>query len=177
MTALVIGGSKSGKSGYAESLFRDFPGKRYYIASMEPHGPEAQAIIARHRLQRAGKGFVTVERPRDLAGLSLPPGCGALLEDLGNLCANEMFTPQGVQDPVPAVLRGIDLLRARCGLLVMVSNDIGCDSAAYPAQTQQYIRALGRIHAHAAAAADLVTECVFGIPVIRKGEAPCCAHC
>ncbi|MBQ8928660.1 MAG: bifunctional adenosylcobinamide kinase/adenosylcobinamide-phosphate guanylyltransferase [Oscillospiraceae bacterium] len=176
MTALVIGGSKCGKSGYAESLLEGVPGQRCYLATMEPFGEEAQHIITRHRLARAGKGFVTLECPRDLGGLTLPPGCSVLLEDLGNLCANEMFRADGVHDPLPCIRRGIDALRRQCRHLVMVSNDVGYDLGDYPPETGRYLCALGAVNAYAASVSDLVTECVFGIPIVRKGEAPCSGH-
>ena len=56
MTVLVTGGSKCGKSHFAESLFNDFPGEKIYIATMQPYGEEAFAAIERHRKMRSGKG-------------------------------------------------------------------------------------------------------------------------
>ena len=66
MLRLIIGGSASGKSEYAERLVCSLPGKRIYAATMEPFGEEGRERIARHRKLREGKGFVTVEVPRDL---------------------------------------------------------------------------------------------------------------
>ncbi len=94
MIHLVTGGSGSGKSEYGEGLILDIPdGERFYIATMESSGREAERRIARHRKLREGKGFFTIERPRDLGGLILP-GEGrknVLLECVSNLAANEMF--------------------------------------------------------------------------------------
>ena len=69
MFTLVIGGAGSGKSAWAEDLVRGL-GIRpcYYLATMQPMDAECGARIARHRAQRAGKGFVTVERPVDQIG-------------------------------------------------------------------------------------------------------------
>ena len=95
MTALVFGGAASGKSGWAEDLICTLPrtGPLIYLATMEPGGGEAAERIRRHRALRAGKGFsCTVERPRDLAGWAPPAGSAVLLEDLGNLAANELFS-------------------------------------------------------------------------------------
>ena len=66
MLRLIIGGSASGKSEYAERLVCPLPGKRIYVATMEPFGEEGRERIARHRKLREGKGFVTAEVPRDL---------------------------------------------------------------------------------------------------------------
>ena len=85
MTALIFGGAASGKSAYAEELICRLPrrGPLVYLASMDPLSGGGERI-RRHRALRAGKGFVTVERPRGLAGCPLPAGSAVLLEDLDN---------------------------------------------------------------------------------------------
>ncbi|MBP3879053.1 MAG: bifunctional adenosylcobinamide kinase/adenosylcobinamide-phosphate guanylyltransferase [Lachnospiraceae bacterium] len=70
MLCLVIGGSASGKSEYAERHVCALPGRRIYAATMQPFGEEGRQRIARHRKLREGKGFVTVEVPRDLGDLT-----------------------------------------------------------------------------------------------------------
>ena len=99
MTVLVTGGSKCGKSHFAESLFNDFPGEKIYIATMQPYGEEAFAAIERHRKMRSGKGFETIEKYTDIGGVNVPESCGVLLECMGNLCANEMFCSEKMTYP------------------------------------------------------------------------------
>ena len=70
MLSLIIGGSASGKSEYAERLVCSLPGKRIYTATMEPFSEEGRERIARHRKLREGKGFVTVEVPRNLGAFA-----------------------------------------------------------------------------------------------------------
>lgn len=104
MLIVITGGAGSGKSEHAERLIcAAAPDTRLYLATMEPNGAAAQARIARHRALRQGKGFATVERTVDLGGLSLPIRYqGILLEDLGNLVANELFAPTGAGQSVRA---------------------------------------------------------------------------
>lgn len=171
---LFTGGAACGKSAHAEDfLCRRAAGDKLYLASMEPFGAEAQARIARHRSLRAGKGFQTAERFRDLPGFD--PGRdydGILLEDVGNLLANELFSPEGAGDgAVESILAGVEALSRRCEILVLVTNEIGLDGAGYPPETQTYIRALGRLNAALAARCDGVARSVCGIPVPLKGEA------
>ena len=90
MTTLIIGGARSGKSAYAESLLAALPPPRWYVATMQPWDEECRARIAKHRRARAGKGFETLECSRALAALRLPRRGSALLECLGNLAANEL---------------------------------------------------------------------------------------
>ncbi len=170
MIVLLTGGSGCGKSTCAEKLVAAMPReRRVYIATMQVYDEESVRRVARHRAQRADKGFVTVECPMDLAGAAVEAGSTALLEDLPNLLANEMF---GGGDPdriVPALRH----LAAKCENLVMVTNDVFSDGVTYAESTQEYMRRLADINAAAAELADYAAEVVYSIPVPLKGEAPC----
>ena len=73
MYYLIIGGAGSGKSEYAEDLalsLKDDGDSLYYIATMYPYGDEeTKKRIERHRIMRAGKGFVTIERSSEISGV------------------------------------------------------------------------------------------------------------
>lgn len=173
---MVYGGSGSGKSAVAEGIIEQLApcGERIYLATMEPFGADAEERIARHRLMRAKKGFATVERYTDLGGLSLPAGCAALLECLGNLAANELFSAKGAGEHAHNVVaRDLAALGEQCAHLVVVSNDIGSDGVDYPAETKGYQRLLGSVNRGFAAECDAVIEVVCGIPIYRKGEGLC----
>ncbi len=172
MRTLVLGGASSGKSEYAESAAVGLALPRYYIATMMPFDSEDVARIDRHRAMRADKGFITMERYTNLAGLVLPKRGTALLECLGNLSANEVFSDDGAgEDALGAVLRGIDALSAQCTDLVVVSNDVFCDGADYDAETRRYIDILANVNHALAARFDNVVELVCGIPIMIKGGA------
>ena len=163
---LVIGAAASGKSAYAESLCLGHEGPRVYLATMEPFGEEGARCIARHRALREGKGFSTLERTRDVGAAvsGLPRGCTLLLEDVGNLVANELFAEGGLspRDPDAAareVLGGIERLAQAAGMR-------------YDEGTEAWRRALARVNAGVAALADRAVEVVCGIPVWMKGEGP-----
>ena len=170
MLLFVLGGSGSGKSAWAEGrIVQSGISRRAYIATMEPFGAEGQARIARHRAMRAGKGFTTLERTTDLAGLPVEPGCAALLEDLPNLFANEWFTVsrEGAAD---RVLAGIRRLRDAAELTVVVGNDLFGDGLDYDGDTRTYLLALADLHRRLAAEADGVYEVVCGIPICHRKE-------
>jgi len=109
MITLITGGSGSGKSAYAEKYIchalneKEYK-EKYYIATMQVFDDEGQRKIDRHRRLRAGKGFITIEQPRDIQNAvsklqsesSLKTGRSALLECMSNLVANEMFPPVDV---------------------------------------------------------------------------------
>ena len=176
MLILVTGGSASGKSAHAERLLCEHAaGSRLYLATMQPFGAAAQKRIARHRALRQGKGFETVERPLGLAGLELPRRYdGILLEDLGNLLANERFAPEGAKDAAfGSILAGIERLQDCCETLVIVTNEVFSDGLPYPPETMQYIELLGRLNAALCARAQAAYESVCGILLpIKEEETP-----
>ena len=98
MKILIFGGEASGKSAFAEDLALEMAQKEglplYYLATMDKNaGGDSEKRIEKHRKMREGKGFLTIERTKDLEKLEFPNGKGViLLEDIGNLVANELFT-------------------------------------------------------------------------------------
>lgn len=172
MIVLVTGGASSGKSAFAERLATALPGPHVYLATMQGAGAEAAARIERHRALRAGKGFSTVEcacgleAPDVLA--RIPQDATVLLEDLGNLAANELFSSQ--PRTATDALAGIDALAAQCTHLVIVTNEIGSDGVAYDAGTHAYLEFLGALACACAARADVVYEVVASMPrIVKRG--------
>lgn len=190
MFLLVTGGSGSGKSEYAEQRVLSFSAEgniqRFYIATMIPFGREGRERVQRHQAQRAGRGFQTVERYTDLAGLALKrtkrdrvydqaesqpidQECDVLLECMSNLLANEMFDDKGSHEKaVDTILCGIDRLRENCRNFVVVTNDVFSDGISYDQDTERYIRNLGQINQRLAEMADEVVEVVYSVPVLHK---------
>lgn len=173
MFTLVIGGAASGKSEYAESLVLRSPHRpRYYIATMEPFDEEGRRRVEKHRRMRADKEFETVERYTDLSSVRLPGRGAVLLECVGNLAANELYSPAGAgtaEGAASAVADGVDALLAQCGELVAVGNEVCSGGRDYAGDTERYLRTLAEIHRRLARRADRVCEVVCGIPVWHKG--------
>ena len=170
MLTLVIGGAASGKSAYAESLCLQSPLPRTYLATMQVWDAECAARVARHRAMRAQKQFATVECPLHLDRLTLPQRGTVLLEDLGNLTANELYAPDGAGDnTAEAILDGLEKLAAQCDNLILVTNEVFSGGADYAGDTALYLRALAKINNAAAARADRVVRVVCGIPRDYKG--------
>lgn len=176
MLVLVIGGSGSGKSEYAERLAVQLAAgmPRYYLATMQIWDEECRARIEKHRRQRAGRGFRTVERPRDLAGIpvaALDNSGTILLEDLGNLAANELYEPgKNMRQAKEEILGGLEKLYTSCRHLVIVSNEVGTGGADYAGETEIYLRLLGHLHQEIAGRADVVCEVTAGLPNFYKGR-------
>lgn len=195
MMILVIGGSGSGKSAYAEKV-ADFlfeennmmgqpahrsdmtgNGKKYYLATMQIFDEEGRKKVERHRRLRDGKGFVTVEQSTDIHRALDRMGEGestVLLECISNLAANEMFSGTGTAlKPetviVDKIINEIEILRKEITHFVVVSNNVFEDGICYDESTMSYIRVMGAVNRKLAAMADRVVEVVVGIPVMIKG--------
>lgn len=180
MVILVIGGSGSGKSSYAEKRIMDLYGRDdvehpvYYLATMKVYGEEGQKKVERHRKMRAGKGFITIEQTTDIHKSleKINPEireAGILLECMSNLVANEMFkdtTMREEAEVVEKVQREIDCLKAGVKHLVIVTNNVFEEGVCYDKDTMAYIRTLGKINQKLAVMAEEVWEVVAGIPVL-----------
>ena len=170
MLTLVLGGAASGKSAYAESLVLNTPLPRYYLATMQVWDAECAARVEKHRRMRAAKQFETIECPLHLAEVHLPHRGTALLEDLGNLTANELDDPAGAGDAAAeAILHGLEALAAQCTDLIVVSNEVFSGGADYAGDTDRYLLALAQVNNALAARADTVVRVVCSIPVYYKG--------
>lgn len=171
--ALIIGGAASGKSVYAEHLACSLRtgGPLIYLATMTARDPESRLRVERHRLARAGKGFETVERGCELEGLRMPQNAVVLLEDLGNLAANELFS-EGLNSDfaLQRTDRGVAHLEATARHLLVVGNDLFSGGMDYDSGTACYLRLLGSLQNRLSSRFDLVVEVVCGLPVIWKGE-------
>lgn len=176
MMTLVIGGSGSGKSAYAEKISVELGGQsnKYYLATMKVYDKEIQQKVERHRRLRSGKGFLTIEQPIRIQKALEKMEAGsriALLECISNLTANEMFAEgEGAtaNEVAQTVVQGITLLKEQTTHLVVVTNNVFEDGTIYDEATMAYIRAMGSINQKLAALADRMVEVIAGIPIMIK---------
>lgn len=179
MVYVIMGGSGSGKSAYAEELMCKIaaPGQRFYLATMQAFGEEGRKRVERHRRQRGGRGFQTIEKAADIGELLFPSqDASVLLECMSNLTANEMFTGQGIrpeEDVVKKVCSDVEILAGKVRHLVIVANNVFEDGVRYEEETMAYLRALGEINRRIILLADAAVEVVYSIPLFLKGENKC----
>lgn len=170
MLTLVIGGSASGKSSFAERLAVQSGLPRYYVATMRVWDTESEKRVARHREMRREKRFETLECPLRLDELDVSERGVILLEDMGNLVANELYDSEGTgKDAARAILRGVERLHCQGSHLIVVSNEVFRGGADYAGDTDAYLLALARVNNALAAKAENVCRVVCGIPQFVKG--------
>ncbi len=177
MTILIIGTPDSGKSRKAEDLTMELAGdkKKYYIATMIPYGEEGARRVDKHRKLRAGKGFVTVEKPLAVHELvkELPDlmDSTCLLECMSNLIGNEMHAgdemkdkDKNYMDPVTlenladGIVISVLELAAAADNLVIVTNRFPMEEDSYDEDTLRYVKVVSMVNERLSAKADKVYE-------------------
>jgi len=167
---LVLGGSGSGKSLFAQKLARDaaLREKRplYYLATMRPFDAEDCLRIKRHRRVREGWGFDTIEEPLFLSRARCGGGV-VLLDSLTALLTNRMFSPEGEG---VSLEKELSALTETAFLTVLVSDMLFSDSLFYDPQTEEFRRRLGHLHQSLAKSCKTVYRLSCGVPEVWKGE-------
>lgn len=174
MRILISGGCKMGKSTLAQQLATAQGGPLYYVATMRATDAEDRVRIARHRREREGWGFETIECMGSIGQLAdgLPGDASLLLDSTTALLAGEMFRPDGTVDMEAdaRVREGLLRLLRTFDALVVVSDTIYADAAAYDALTEAYRKGLAGIDRALARDCDAVIEMAFGQPILHKGD-------
>ncbi|MBO4809919.1 MAG: bifunctional adenosylcobinamide kinase/adenosylcobinamide-phosphate guanylyltransferase [Lachnospiraceae bacterium] len=162
MITLVIGRKNSGKSALAEELAMNTgDSTRYYLATMEVFDNEGSMRVEKHRKARAGKGFITVEKPYDiwdLEGEVMDIGSATvLLECVSNLVGNEMhenparvkLCQVGSPDAdtfVESVFGDIVALAKQTHNLIIVTSEYDKEAAGYDDSTRLFVKLLDGVN-------------------------------
>lgn len=171
MRTLVLGGARSGKSGYAEGLLSENRVDYLATARRTPEDPEWEARIAAHIARRPPE-WRTVE-PADLpTALHMAGPVPVLVDDVATWLTGEL-------DDAGAWLGGLDTVlvcRARCAALVaavvacparlvLVSAEVGLGVVPATRSGRLFRDELGTLNAQLAEVCDQVMLVVAGLPV------------
>jgi adenosylcobinamide kinase/adenosylcobinamide-phosphate guanylyltransferase len=165
---LVLGGARSGKSRYAESLITARAPPWIYLATGQAGDDEMAQRIAAHRARR-NVGWQTIEVPHDLAGaLDAAAAQVPLLVDCVTLwLTNRMLAEADVD---AEIVRLEDALARRTGVVVLVSNEVGYGIVPDNALARTFRDAQGRLNQRLAERADRVVLVIAGQPLVVKGS-------
>lgn len=173
---LILGGARSGKSAYAETLAHARSDKRtLFIATAQALDDEMRERIAAHRAARPPE-WETLEAPREIpraiATLERAPQL-ILLDCLTLWVTNEMLADEA---DLEKRLRGqLDLLIEWTYLhdidLILVSNEVGWGIVPENALARRFRDVLGRVNAYVAQRATHVYLMVAGLPLEIKTTA------
>jgi adenosylcobinamide kinase/adenosylcobinamide-phosphate guanylyltransferase len=177
---LVLGGTRSGKSAFAEKLVAEIGGRIAYVATATAGDGEMSDRIAQHRARRP-EGWATLEAPTGLAvAMRAAPADTYLVEDLTLLLSNLFgaeLQPSVESDPTAAAraveraLSEIQGLLDVSGHLVVVSNEVGMGIVPPYPLGREFRDAMGRVNQAAAACFDEVYFVIAGLPLTLKAAA------
>ena len=180
MKVFVSGGCKNGKSFYAQRLAKaasemdSGSSSLYYVATMRPVDSEDDERILRHREERDGWGFITVEQPSFIEEVleKCDLGGSFLLDSLTALLACEMFPADGSVDERAAerVIEGLSRVLSEVDNIVVVSDYLYSDAIIFDSVTELYRKSLAEIDRVAARLCDVVLEVSFAGVTVHKGE-------
>jgi adenosylcobinamide kinase/adenosylcobinamide-phosphate guanylyltransferase len=172
VVTLILGGARSGKSRYAQSLAAR-AGEVVYLATACASDDEMRMKIERHRRERP-PSWTTVEVPLDLDVAVTQYGnkdSFLLIDCLTTYTANLMSAENGSET---AILGRIESLRSALAsaqaCVAVVSNEVGSGVVpAYPSGCQ-FRDLLGELNQRIAGIARNVVLMVAGCPLVLKGS-------
>jgi len=170
LRALVLGGARSGKSRYAESLIAGLAPPWQppwtYVATAEPGDAEMAERIAAHRSRR-GANWQTIEAPRDLAAaLETCRMTPVLVDCLTLWLSNLMLADADIDTEIAALEQA---LAARQAPVVLVANEVGSGIVPDYPLGRRFRDLQGMLNQRIAARADRVVLMVAGLPLALKG--------
>ena len=164
---LVLGGARSGKSAYAQSLAETYGSERLYLATAEAGDEEMAARIARHRGDR-GQGWATLEEPFEIAralGAEARPGRVVVVDCLTLWLSNLMLAGREPGAAVAGLARAIGAL---AGPAILVSNEVGMGIVPDHKLGREFRDWQGRANREIARACDAAVFIAAGLPVQLK---------
>ena len=176
MKIFISGGAKNGKSMFAQEIAKKLSceGHLWYLATMEPRDNEDDARVIRHRKEREGWGFKTVEWGRNIALHCEEFDCKGtyLVDSVTALLSNEMFGGMSGEPDKSAperVAKDLIAFSETAKNVVFVSDNIFCDAAFYDEWTDSYREGLAFADRRIAEKCDVVAEFSCGQIIFYKG--------
>jgi adenosylcobinamide kinase / adenosylcobinamide-phosphate guanylyltransferase len=164
---LVLGGARSGKSSYAETIITALQPPWIYVATAQALDAEMTARIGAHRARR-GAGWTTVESPRDLAATLAAHAQAPILVDCLTLWLSNLMMSDA---PIEAEIDRLEHALAQAAApVVLVANEVGSGIVPDNALARRFRDLQGGLNQRMAAQADTVVLLVAGLPLFVKGR-------
>jgi adenosyl cobinamide kinase/adenosyl cobinamide phosphate guanylyltransferase len=163
----VLGGARSGKSRYAESLVAALPPPWIYVATAAAGDDEMQARIAAHRARRS-TDWRTIEAPRDVRGALATCGNAPVLLDCVTLWLSNLMLAEA---DIEAEIKGLEAaFAAAAAPVVVVANEVGSGIVPEFPLGRKFRDLQGTLNQRLAARADRVVLMVAGLPLLIKAS-------
>jgi adenosylcobinamide kinase / adenosylcobinamide-phosphate guanylyltransferase len=161
--ALIGGGARSGKSGFALARARRLGQRRVFIATGQPLDGEMSERIAAH-VRTRGSDFRTVEEPLDLPeALRAIDDADVVVVDCLTLWLSNLLCRGDSEAHIDArVAALISALERRRFHALVVTNEVGMGVVPESALGRRFRDLVGRAHQRLAAAADEIFLAILG---------------
>jgi adenosylcobinamide kinase/adenosylcobinamide-phosphate guanylyltransferase len=163
---LVLGGARSGKSRYAESLITAAQPPWTYIATAEAGDEEMVARINMHR-ERRGSCWRTIEAPREITPALAECETSSVLVDCLTLWLSNLMLAHADIDREIGRLE--EALLAMKVPVVLVANEVGLGIVPERPLGRQFRDWQGVLNQRMAAQSNRVILMVAGLPLVVKG--------
>ncbi|MSO23891.1 MAG: bifunctional adenosylcobinamide kinase/adenosylcobinamide-phosphate guanylyltransferase [Acidobacteria bacterium] len=175
MLTMILGGARSGKSRFAQSLCSGSQ-RVVYLATARVEAAEMRARVDLHRKERP-QNWTTIEEPLAIAMAAEgnAPACDFILLDCLTLWLSNFFwefrqrSPEGLQ---PEVFNEVNrpILAAAATHLIVVTNEVGCGIVPESPIGRHFRDLQDWVNQQVAGEADEVYQLVAGIPVFIKSS-------
>ncbi|HTJ56539.1 MAG TPA: bifunctional adenosylcobinamide kinase/adenosylcobinamide-phosphate guanylyltransferase [Devosiaceae bacterium] len=169
---LVLGGARSGKTGFGERLAMGAGIKPAYLATAQALDSEMRDRVASHQRQRQGR-FETLEEPLALSSalVSAAAGHDVILVDCLTLWITNLLGAG--RDVAEAVDQLSDtLMRMDTTRVILVSNEVGLGIVPDNPLARTFRDLSGSTHQRMAEICDDVYFVIAGLPLTLKGAPP-----
>ena len=170
---LVLGGARSGKSAYAESVVAGHAAPVYLAtcpASSLADDAEMAERIRRHR-ERRGDAWTTVEEPLDLIAAIAAhrrPGAAILVDCATLWLSNLMAAERDVDAEGDRLAAALAASAPDAAPVVVVASEVGFGIVPDNALARRFRDHAGRLNQRLAAVARRVVLVAAGIPLVIK---------
>jgi adenosylcobinamide kinase/adenosylcobinamide-phosphate guanylyltransferase len=172
---LITGGTRSGKSDFAEQHALGIAGDWLYLATCPPAAgdQEMEERITAHKNRRQGRGWQSIEAEIEVAEAiaAMPEKTNVLLDCLTLWISNMLLAAEGdlsESDVKSQCQNLLNVCQAQQGTFIMVSGEVGYGIVPENRLARRYRDLVGRCNQIIAAAAHEVYLVSCGIPVKIK---------
>ena len=166
---LITGGSRSGKSSYAERLALELSDNPVYLATARIWDEEFRERVRRHQ-ERRGPQWTNIEEEKFLSRHDLS-GRVVVVDCLTLWSTNFFFDLESdVDQALAAAQHELDRFLAQDATFLLVTNEIGLGGTSENELQRKFTDLQGWVNQYAASRADEVVLMVCGIPVTIKGK-------
>jgi|SRR5208283_4947404 len=163
----ILGGARSGKSGFALKTASGLPGRKAFIATAQALDDEMEQRIARHKAERPD-GWQAFEEPVNIQDL-VPRIHGIfdvlLIDCLTLWIANLMLGDDDIEGKSRLLLEALSACRSS---VFIVSNEVGLGIVPDNRLTRKFRDIAGTLNQNVAAVADEVYFMAAGLPLRMK---------